>query len=53
MRTTFNLDDRLLGEASASPGMTERTDPDPRGMRALIGGRSAGASRDWARPSDR
>jgi Arc/MetJ family transcription regulator len=36
MRTTFNLDDDLLGEAQRLTGMTERTALIHEGLRALI-----------------
>jgi Arc/MetJ family transcription regulator len=41
MRTTFNLDDRLLGEAQRLTGMTERTALIHEGLRALIQRESA------------
>jgi Arc/MetJ family transcription regulator len=41
MRTTFNLDDRLLGEAQRLTGMTERTALIHEGLRALIERESA------------
>jgi Arc/MetJ family transcription regulator len=36
MRTTFNLDDELLGEAQRLTGVTERTALIHEGLRALI-----------------
>jgi Arc/MetJ family transcription regulator len=36
MRTTFNLDDALIGEAQRLTGMTERTALIHEGLRALI-----------------
>ena len=36
MRTTINLDDRLVGEAQRVTGMTERTALIHEGLRALI-----------------
>ena len=36
MRTTFNLDDELLGEAQRLTGLTERTAVIHEGLRALI-----------------
>jgi Arc/MetJ family transcription regulator len=41
MRTTFNLDDHLLGEAQRLTGMTERTALIHEGLRALIERESA------------
>ena len=41
MRTTFNLDDDLLGEAQRLTGMTERTALINEGLRALIQRESA------------
>jgi len=41
MRTTFNLDDDLLGEAQRLTGMTERTALIHEGLRALIQRESA------------
>ena len=41
MRTTFNLDDNLLGEAQRLTGMTERTALIHEGLRALIERESA------------
>jgi Arc/MetJ family transcription regulator len=41
MRTTFNLDDRLLGEAQRLTGMTARTALIHEGLRALIERESA------------
>jgi Arc/MetJ family transcription regulator len=41
MRTTFNLDDDLLGEAQRLTGMTERTALLHEGLRALIQRESA------------
>lgn len=41
MRTTFNLDDDLLGEAQRLTGMTERTALIHEGLRALIERESA------------
>ena len=41
MRTTFNLDDGLLGEAQRLTGMTERTALIHEGLRALIERESA------------
>ena len=41
MRTTFNLDDQLLGEAQRLTGMTERTALIHEGLRALIQRESA------------
>jgi Arc/MetJ family transcription regulator len=41
MRTTFNLDDELLGEAQRLTGMTERTALIHAGLRALIERESA------------
>ncbi len=41
MRTTFNLDDDLLGEAQRLTGMTERTALIHAGLRALIERESA------------
>jgi len=41
MRTTFNLDDKLLGEAQRLTGMTERTALIHEGLRALIERESA------------
>lgn len=41
MRTTFNLDDELLGEAQRLTGMTERTALIHEGLRALIARESA------------
>jgi Arc/MetJ family transcription regulator len=41
MRTTFNLDDTLLGEAQRLTGMTERTALIHAGLRALIERESA------------
>ena len=41
MRTTFNLDDELLGEAQRRTGMTERTALIHEGLRALIERESA------------
>jgi Arc/MetJ family transcription regulator len=41
MRTTFNLDDRLLDEAQRLTGMTERTALIHEGLRALIERESA------------
>jgi Arc/MetJ family transcription regulator len=41
MRTTFNLDDELLGEALRLTGMTERTALIHEGLRALIQRESA------------
>ena len=41
MRTTFNLDDELLGEAQRLTGMTERTALIHEGLRALIQRESA------------
>ena len=41
MRTTFNLDDVLLGEAQRLTGMTERTALIHEGLRALIERESA------------
>ena len=41
MRTTFNLDDNLLGEAQRLTGMTERTALIHAGLRALIERESA------------
>ena len=41
MRTTFNLDDQLLGEAQRLTGMTERTALIHEGLRALIERESA------------
>jgi Arc/MetJ family transcription regulator len=41
MRTTFNLDDRLLVEAQRLTGMTERTALIHEGLRALIQRESA------------
>ena len=46
MRTTFNLDDRLLGEAQRLTGMTERTALIHEGLRALIEREAPGGSRD-------
>ena len=52
MRTTFNLDEELLGEAQRLTGMTERTALIHEGLRALIE-RCPWAQRHPARPSDR
>ena len=41
MRTTFNLDEELLGEAQRLTGMTERTAVIHEGLRALIERESA------------
>ncbi len=41
MRTTFNLDDDLLGEAQRLTGMTEQTALIHEGLRALIERESA------------
>ncbi len=41
MRTTFNIDDDLLGEAQRLTGMTERTALIHEGLRALIQRESA------------
>jgi Arc/MetJ family transcription regulator len=41
MRTTFNLDDELIGEAQRLTGMTERTALIHEGLRALIERESA------------
>ena len=41
MRTTINLDDRLLAEAQRMTGMTERTALIHAGLRALIERESA------------
>jgi len=41
MRTTFNLDDRLLDEAQRLTGVTERTALIHEGLRALIQRESA------------
>jgi Arc/MetJ family transcription regulator len=41
MRTTFNLDDELLGEAQRLTGMAERTALIHAGLRALIERESA------------
>ena len=41
MRTTFNLDDELLGEAQRLTGVTERTALIHEGLRALIQRESA------------
>jgi Arc/MetJ family transcription regulator len=41
MRTTFNLDDDLLGEAQRLTGMRERTALIHEGLRALIQRESA------------
>jgi Arc/MetJ family transcription regulator len=41
MRTTFNLDDDLLGEAQRLTGMTERAALIHEGLRALIQRESA------------
>jgi Arc/MetJ family transcription regulator len=41
MRTTFNLDDQLLGEAQRLTGMTQRTALIHEGLRALIERESA------------
>ncbi len=41
MRTTFNLDDDLIGEAQRLTGMTERTALIHEGLRALIERESA------------
>ena len=41
MRSTFNLDDELLGEAQRLTGMTERTALIHEGLRALIERESA------------
>jgi Arc/MetJ family transcription regulator len=41
MRTTFNLDDDLLGEAQRLTGITERTALIHAGLRALIERESA------------
>ena len=59
MRTTFNLDDDLLGEAQRLTGMTERTALIHEGLRALIQRESArrlaklGASEPSLRPAPR
>lgn len=41
MRSTFNLDDDLIGEAQRLTGMTERTALIHEGLRALIERESA------------
>jgi Arc/MetJ family transcription regulator len=41
MRTTFNIDDDLLGEAQRLTGLTERTAVIHEGLRALIERESA------------
>ncbi len=41
MRTTLNIDDRLLGEAQRMTGMTEKTALVREGLRALIERESA------------
>lgn len=41
MRTTFNIDDDLLGEAQRLTGITERTAVIHEGLRALIERESA------------
>jgi len=41
MRTTLNIDDRLLGEAQRMTGMTEKTVLVREGLRALIERESA------------
>jgi Arc/MetJ family transcription regulator len=41
MRTTFNLDDELLGEAQRLTGVTDRTALIHAGLRALIERESA------------
>ncbi len=41
MRSTFNLDDDLLGEAQRITGLTERTALIHEGLRALIARESA------------
>jgi Arc/MetJ family transcription regulator len=41
MRTTFNIDDDLLGEAQRLSGLTERTAVIHEGLRALIERESA------------
>lgn len=41
MRTTFNIDDALLGEAQRLTGITERTAVIHEGLRALIERESA------------
>jgi Arc/MetJ family transcription regulator len=41
MRTTFNIDDVLLGEAQRLTGLTERTAVIHEGLRALIERESA------------
>ncbi len=43
MRTTVNLDDRLLDEASKATGITERTKLLHDGLRALIARENARA----------
>lgn len=60
MRTTFNLDDELLGEARRLTGMTERTALIHEGLRALIEresarrlARLAGSERSLRRPPRR
>ena len=51
MRTTFNLDDDLLGEAQRLTGMTERTALIHEGLRALIQRESALARLGATEPS--
>lgn len=41
MRTTFNIDDELLGKAQQLTGITERTALIHEGLRALIARESA------------
>lgn len=41
MRTTINIDDKLIGEAQRLTGMTERTAVIHEGLRALIERESA------------
>ncbi|CAN5911984.1 type II toxin-antitoxin system VapB family antitoxin [soil metagenome] len=59
MRTTINLDDKLLGEAQRITGMKERTALVHEGLRALIERESArrlarlGGSEPGLRPAPR
>lgn len=59
MRTTINLDDRLIGEAQQLTGVKERTALVHEGLRALIERDSArrlarlGASEPQLRPAPR
>lgn len=59
MRTTINLDDRLLGEAQRITGIKERTALIHEGLRALIERESArrlarlGGSEEQLRPIPR